>query len=632
MRENTWRAGKVMNDRRIRVLGPLRVVIDGTPVDIRGRLPRTLLGRLVVAHGRVLSVDRLVDDIWEGKPPPSAASVLQVQIHKLRTVFEPRRHRRAPATVLVSEGGGYALRLAVEQVDAWHFEALLRVYQDRLRESGTGIDPADRCRLLDAALACWDGAALESFQDAGWAVGEADRLTDLRLLAAELRAQAALALDRPTEVVTGLRPLLDQRPGREEGARLLAIAQYRLGQQAEALATLRRAGEYLVREIGVYPGRRLRDLESAILNQKDPLQVGPTVHAIAETPAAGRDSALDPGPSGGAHTGYPRQFAAVLAAAAEAWARGARPIWLAGAAGMGKTYLAESVAAELRRRSWTVATGRCVDGGPPARAWADIAASLDGPAGFAESLSAARYFDVARTIAQRCRTVAAARPVALVLEDLQYADPVTLHILRLLTAWLRRAPVLLILTLRPAEAGPELRATVTALADRTVSWEELNGVGPDTVARMVRTAGGTAVDRDTIAALRERTGGNPLFVRELAGIAAQHGDIRELPPRVRDIVRARIERLPAEVIRTLRYAARLGDDADVAGLLALLGCSETALLDRITTAQAAGIIRFDPVGRIGFEHSLIREVLEYGFPEEWPTGERASPRQRESGR
>ncbi|WP_282785509.1 MULTISPECIES: BTAD domain-containing putative transcriptional regulator [unclassified Nocardia] len=620
-----------MNDRRIRVLGPLHVAIDGMPVTIRGRLPRALLGRLVVAHGRALSVDRLVDDIWEGAPPPSAAAVLQVQIHKLRTVFEPRRHRRAPATVLVSEGGGYALRLPVEQVDAWYFEALLRAYQDRLRESGIGVAPADRCRLLDTALACWDGAALESFPDAGWAIGEADRLTDLRLLAAELRAQAALELDRPTEVVTGLRPLLDQRPGREEGARLLAIAQYRLGQQAEALATLRRAGEYLVREIGVYPGRRLRDLESAILNQADALEFGPVIRPIAKSDAAEPGSALDRGVSGGENTGYPRQYAAVLAAAAEAWARGARPVWLAGAAGMGKTYLAESVSAELRRRSWIVATGRCVDGGPPARAWADIAASLDGPAGFAESLSSARYFEVARAIAQRCRTVAAARPVALVLEDLHHADPVTLHLLRLLTAWLRRAPVLLVLTLRPAEAGPELRATVTALADRTVSWEELGGVDADTVARMVRAAGGTAVDRATIAALRERTGGNPLFVRELAGIAAQHGDIRELPPRVRDIVRARIERLPAEVVRTLRYAAQLGDDADVAGLLALLGCSETALLDRITAAQAAGVIRFDPGGRIGFEHSLIREVLEYGISQERRTAARASLPQRGSG-
>ncbi|QLY33002.1 AfsR/SARP family transcriptional regulator [Nocardia huaxiensis] len=260
-----------MNERQIRVLGPLRVVIDGTPTPIRGRIQRALLGRLVVAHGRAVSTDRLVDDIWEGEPPPSAASVVQVQIHNLRRVFEPRRARRAPAAVVVSESGGYALRMASDQVDSWRFEAMLRAYQDRVRELGGELDPGEGCRLLDAVLGCWHGPALESFEGAGWAVGEAARLTDLWLLTAELRAQCALELGRATEVITGLRPLLEQHPEREESARLLATAQYRLGQQADALATLRRAGEYLVREIGVDPGRRLQRLETAILNQAEDL-------------------------------------------------------------------------------------------------------------------------------------------------------------------------------------------------------------------------------------------------------------------------------------------------------------------------------------------------------------------------
>ncbi|MBL1076343.1 winged helix-turn-helix domain-containing protein [Nocardia sp. 2] len=260
-----------MNERQIRVLGPLRVVIDGNRTPIRGRIQRALLGRMVVAHGRAVSTDRLVDDIWAGDPPPSAASVVQVQIHNLRRVFEPHRPRRAPAAVVVSESGGYALRVAADQVDSWRFEAMVRAYQDRVREHGEP-DPAEGCRLLDAVLACWHGPAFESFEGAGWAVAEAARLTDLWLLTAELRARAALELDRAPEVITGLRPLLEQHPEREETARLLATAQYRLGQQAEALATLRRAGEYLVREMGVDPGWRLQRLETAILNQSQDLE------------------------------------------------------------------------------------------------------------------------------------------------------------------------------------------------------------------------------------------------------------------------------------------------------------------------------------------------------------------------
>ncbi|GAB4588392.1 hypothetical protein Ntsu_62240 [Nocardia sp. IFM 10818] len=256
----------------MRVLGPLQVVIDGAPVDIRGRIKRTLLGRLVIAQGQVVSTGRLIDDIWEGEPPPSAVAVLQVQIHNLRRVFEPQRPRRAPATVLVSEPHGYALRLAPEEVDAWRFEALLGGYEKRVRDLAADFDAAQRCELLDEALDCWQGPALESFPDARWAEAEVARLTDLRLLAAELRAQAALELDRPTEVVTGLRPLVERYPEREESTRLLATAQYRLGQQTDALATLRRASEYLIQEMGVNPGRRLQELETAILTHSDALE------------------------------------------------------------------------------------------------------------------------------------------------------------------------------------------------------------------------------------------------------------------------------------------------------------------------------------------------------------------------
>ncbi|WP_067535071.1 AfsR/SARP family transcriptional regulator [Nocardia crassostreae] len=256
----------------MRILGPLQVEIDGAPVEIRGRIQRALLGRLAIAQGQVDSTGRLVDDIWEGEPPPSAVSVLQVQIHNLRRVFEPQRARRAPAAVLVSEPHGYALRLAAEDVDAWHFEALLAEYEKRVRELADEFDAVRRCDLLDVALACWRGPALESFPDARWGEAEVARLTDLRLLAAELRARAALELDRSTEVVTGLRPQVEQYPQREESARLLATAQYRLGQQTDALATLRRAREFLIREMGVNPGRRLQELETAILTQSDALE------------------------------------------------------------------------------------------------------------------------------------------------------------------------------------------------------------------------------------------------------------------------------------------------------------------------------------------------------------------------
>lgn len=569
-------------------------------MEIRGRIQRALLGRLVVGQGRVISVDRLVDDIWDGEPPPTAAAVIQVQIHNLRRVFEPERPRRAPAEVVVSEAHGYALRLPSEQVDAWHFEALLRAYQERVREPAHPVDLDERCRLLDEVLASWHGPALESFDGDRWAAAETARLTDLLLLAAESRAEAALALDRPSEVVTGLRPLLEQHPEREECARLVATAQYRLGQQVEALGTVRRAREFLIRELGVDPGRRLRALETAILTHADILD--------GSEPEPDSPTAVD--------AGYSHQRAVVLAAADDVRASGIRVVWLAGEAGMGKSFLADSIAVTLERESWTVARGRCAGATAPARAWAEIVGRLDGSDGIAESLSAERYVDVARAVVRRCRSATRTEPIALILEDLHRADRVTSQILRLVTTWLRRVPVLVLITLRPSEADADLRATVTALADRTASWEELNGLGLDAVARIAHEAGAGPVDRATVEVLRERTGGNPLFVRQLAEALVNRGDIYELPPRIRDVLRARVRRLPEEVVRTLRYVAVLGSDAEIAVLLELLDRSESDLLDQMTVAQTAGLARFDASGRIGFDNTLIRDTIYRDIPPE----------------
>ncbi|WP_169813071.1 AfsR/SARP family transcriptional regulator [Nocardia jejuensis] len=256
-----------MRERRILVLGPLQVILDGSATTIGGRVQRALLGRLVLARGQAVSAGRLIEDIWQGAPPRSAGSILQVQVHNLRHVLEPDRPRRAPATVLVSESSGYALRLKTEEVDAWRFEELLREFEVAARDHRNAPDPDTRLRMMDAALASWRGSAYESFDDARWVSAEIARLTDLRLRAIELRARAALELDRPAEVVIDLRRAAAEYPDREETCQLLAIAQYRLGQQAEALATLRNTRAVLLRELGVDPGPRLQELETAILTQ-----------------------------------------------------------------------------------------------------------------------------------------------------------------------------------------------------------------------------------------------------------------------------------------------------------------------------------------------------------------------------
>src|SRR5262245_66278144 len=106
---------------RIRVLGALTATGERGELDLGGPRQRGVLARLLVAQGEVVPVDRLIDDLWRGEPPPRALGALQAYVSNLRRLLEPQRAPRTPATVLISRTPGYAVRLATADVDAWLF-------------------------------------------------------------------------------------------------------------------------------------------------------------------------------------------------------------------------------------------------------------------------------------------------------------------------------------------------------------------------------------------------------------------------------------------------------------------------------------------------------------------------------
>ena len=118
----------------IRVLGPLEARVEGARTDLGGPLQRAVLALLVMEHGRVVSVDRMIDQLWRGEPPPRAIASLQAYVSNLRRILEPGRARRARARILVSAPPGYALRLPDEAVDAWQFESLLTAARKAARD------------------------------------------------------------------------------------------------------------------------------------------------------------------------------------------------------------------------------------------------------------------------------------------------------------------------------------------------------------------------------------------------------------------------------------------------------------------------------------------------------------------
>ncbi|WP_420094707.1 BTAD domain-containing putative transcriptional regulator [Nocardia asteroides] len=572
------------------VLGPLRATLAGTGADLGGPRQRAVLARLAIAGGEVVSTDRIIDDVWGGADVPARAlATLQVHISHLRRALEPDRPRRTPASILVSAAPGYALRLPREAVDAWHFDDLVH--------RAAGADPAGQLRLLDEALARWRGGAYAEVADEPWAMPEVARLTELRLQAVELRAEAQLALGRPAVVVAELERHLHDNPGREGAVRLLALALYRCGRQGDALAALRRTRDHLADELGVDPGPVLRAMEADILAQAPaldpPVAVQPKTERAAPVPL-GRAAELN----------------TIAAAAADAAAHGARIVLVGGDAGAGKTTLAEAAVRALTAEGWQGRRGRCpeVAGAPPGWAWAE---ALGTDSLGTDSLAAGTSpnpFELGRSIAAALGT---GRTVVL-LDDVHRADDLTLQLLRQVVALLAEQPVLVLVTYRTGERGDELDATVGALLGRTAAHLVLRGLDPAAVAVLAGRHGLAEAGPELLAMVAERTGGNPLFVRELARLIAAEGDRAAgtaVPAGVGEVLRRRVARLPDPVATTLRQVAVLGREADLDVLAEVAGRDPDDLLDALEAAVLAGLLDEPAPGRVRFTHALVRDTL-----------------------
>nr|WP_275980128.1 BTAD domain-containing putative transcriptional regulator [Couchioplanes caeruleus] len=602
------------------MLGPCGATVGGRAADLGGPRQRAVLARLVVAGGEVVSTDLLVHDLWgEAEVPAKALAVLQVHVSHLRRALEPGRARRAPAGVLVSAAPGYALRLPVEQVDAWRFDDLVR--------RAAGVGAVRRHELLTAALGCWGGPAYAEVADEAWAVPEVARLTELRLTAVEARAGADLELGRPGPVIADLERLLHDHPGREEAVRLLVLALYRTGRQGDALGVLRRTREHLAGELGLDPGPALRALETAVLTQDAELDHEP---AAAPVPLAVEPERPRPGAG---LRGRDSESAALAAAAAEVAGGGARVAWVGGEPGAGKTTLADAVARELARDGWRLARGRSpeVEGAPPGWAWTEATAH-DRAASEANEQSAAKKNTANENAGDKnagdernpfrfgqavARLLDDERPTVVVLDDLHRADDLTLQVLRQVLAQLAARPLLVIGTYRGTELGDELAATIAALLTVTAAHVRLGGLDPGAVAALAAEQGLTRATPELLAMLSERTGGNPLFVRELARLIAAEGPGAAgaaVPAGVREVLRRRVARLPGSATAALRQAAVLGREVDVDVLAEVARRDPDDLLDALETAVLAGLLDEPAPGQVRFTHALVRDTLYDDMP------------------
>jgi len=245
----------------IRLLGPITAERDGEPVSLGGPRQRAVLARLALVVGHVVTVDRLVDDVWAGDPPATAVNTLQSYVSLLRRAL-------GDAQALRREGPGYVLAIERDALDAARFE-------DRVAEARALGTSAAALDVLDAGLSEWRGPVMADVADEEWARSAAVRWEELRLAALEARFDVLLATGRHGEAVAELDRALDEHPLREGFARRLMIALYRSDRQADALRTFSRTRGVLAEELGLAPSPALVALQSAILNHDPELTAPP---------------------------------------------------------------------------------------------------------------------------------------------------------------------------------------------------------------------------------------------------------------------------------------------------------------------------------------------------------------------
>src|SRR5580704_881983 len=225
------------------LLGPVEVRVDGRAVPLPGARQRLVLTLLLVDVNRMVPASRLIDELWEAALPADPRGALRTQVSRLRRALGPA------GGDLATVEGGYCLTVQRGQLDAARFEDMLAEAARAGGEQALG--------LVDEALALWRGPAVSEFADRPFALATAARLDELRLVAAERRAELLLIAGLAEEAAATLQALLAEHPEREQARGLLMQALYRAGRRRTPgrVAAHSRPGRGSRRYLAGTPGR-----------------------------------------------------------------------------------------------------------------------------------------------------------------------------------------------------------------------------------------------------------------------------------------------------------------------------------------------------------------------------------------
>jgi DNA-binding SARP family transcriptional activator/tetratricopeptide (TPR) repeat protein len=632
----------------VRLLGAVRFVTDrGEVVDLPSAAQRRLLAVLALASGTTQRTEHLSDS-------------LDLSVGSLRTTVS-RLRSRIGEEVIRTDSAGYRITCAA---DATMFTDLLIERPDQ----------RDRFAVLEEALALWDGEALDEFRHEAWAAPEVARLDELRALAVEDRAQLLIARSRAGEAVAALEAHVAANPLRDRPRGLLLAALASDGRQADALRAYQAYRSFLGEETGTEPSAFVRSIERRIAaGWADDDEVGDDATASAEVAGASSAVALPlHGELVEASTliGRQREVSWLASDLVAARSGSMRVVVLGGEAGIGKTTLVAAFArAQHREGGNVVVYGRCTEGAAvPFEPFRSIISTLVehspltllrahcercggelqriaprlgdrlwAPPPRAGDDATERHL-LFEAIADLLRRVAAGGSLTLVLDDVHWAEPTALLLLRHLGRSLVDAPVLVLASYRDtaADATDDLRTALADLDRGRCRWIPLTGFDDAEMTSLISSlTRGEAAGDDVVAQVHDETAGNPLYATQLVRhlwesklLAVEDGEIRlvdehvgdDIPRSLLEVVWSRVHALGDETAAVLHVASVLGVDfsEDVLVPVTELGAAQvSASLD---AALGAGLLvdTGDPRRSLRFTHALVAHALYSGL----------SPRQR----
>jgi DNA-binding SARP family transcriptional activator len=637
----------------VRVLGPLEVRDNGESVPLGPRKQRALLARLALDADHVVPVEQLIDDLWGEDVPPTANKMIQIYVSQLRKVL--------PEGILRTSARGYMFSADGVEVDVARFQDL----RAEARRALAANDAAGAGASLHEALELWRGSSLAEF-DEPFARAEAARMEELRLACLEERIEADLAAGRAADLVAELEALVVQHPLRERLRRHLMLALYRSGRQADALSAYQDFRRMLDEELGLEPSSALRDMERSILLHEA---------AVDSTPAAA--TTASPAPAAPPVTGLidrEAELTTVRRLLADAQAGRRSAAFLSGEPGAGKRALLEAFLGGARGNGpLLVARGQCIEqpeAGEPYLAVLDALSRLvsgEGAEAAVQVLAAraptwmvqipwalepeqmervhmrakgATRERMLREMVEAVEALSALTTVVFVLEDLHFADPSTLALLRALVSRRGPARVLVIGTFQ-ASAGPAAPDSAQQLARQLCAASGCENIvlGPISLPAVRQWLAvrfpGPELPAEVAQTLCRRTHGNPLFVRMLIDHWLGDGKLVEdaggarlavpvaaldegVPGTLREVIEDKLA-LEESVARFLRAAAVVGREFTVPVVATVIREPEAKVADVLDWClRGPGVIRGrDPLpwpdgrraARYAFANVLYHEVV-----------------------